>query len=238
MKNKYKTIGILGGMGPVASANMYNKIISQAQKQLGAVQDIDYPLIILYSIGLEGFDETGIKDYAKVEKQLVAGVKHLEKCGAEIIVLACNTVYYFYDQLQAACLVPIVNMVDETAKRVASLPYKKIGLVSSETTSKKNIYIQALKKYSNKQIIKLPSKEQKLINEIVISVMSSVNLNKIKIDVIKILEKLKSLGAEAVLIGCTELSVGFSGQSLILPLVDAVEVVSAIAVSRSTNNIS
>jgi len=87
MKNKYKTIGILGGMGPVASANMYNKIISQAQKQLGAVQDIDYPLIILYSIGLEGFDETGIKDYAKVEKQLVAGVKHLEKCGAEIISL-------------------------------------------------------------------------------------------------------------------------------------------------------
>src|SRR3989339_1084335 len=229
-ESQFKTIGILGGMGPVASANMYNKIICQAQKQFGAVQDIDYPPIILYSIALEGFNETGIKDFIKVEKQLVAGVKSLEDCGAEIIVIACNTVHYFYNQMQAACSVPIVNMVAETAKYVSESPYKKIGLISSETTNAKDIYGEAFKQYPDKQIIKLPVKEQKLINEIIISVMSSSNPDKIKINSLQILEKLKSLGAEAVLIGCTELSVAFSQQNPALPLIDAAEVASEIVV--------
>ncbi|MCD4705270.1 hypothetical protein K8R66_04310, partial [bacterium] len=71
--SNYKTIGILGGMGPSASANLYKKIIELAQKELQAEQDTDYPPMVIYNLPLFGFDETGIVDEELVQDQLIKG---------------------------------------------------------------------------------------------------------------------------------------------------------------------
>ena len=72
-----KTIGVLGGMGPEASADFYQRVIAIFQKQFGAVQDTDYPPMLIYSLPLTGFDETGIVDATVVLGQLIAGVQKL-----------------------------------------------------------------------------------------------------------------------------------------------------------------
>jgi len=86
MYKKNKVIGVLGGMGPVASSNLYAKIIKYTQQEYGAVQDFDYPPIIIYSLPLVGFDETGIVNEELVKEQLIAGVKKLESAGCELII--------------------------------------------------------------------------------------------------------------------------------------------------------
>lgn len=66
MPSPQKTIGILGGMGPSASADFVQRILRISRKQFGAVQDDEYPNIVLNSIGMKGFDENGITCYTAV----------------------------------------------------------------------------------------------------------------------------------------------------------------------------
>ena len=140
MTRKNKTIGVLGGMGPEASSNLYSKIIKYAQQEYGAVQDFDYPPIIIYSLPLFGFDETGIVDETTVKKQLIDGVKKLESAGCDLIIIACNTVHSYYHEMQSTVNVPIFNIIEETKKRVIKLGYKKVGLFASESTNKLQLY--------------------------------------------------------------------------------------------------
>jgi len=67
-------MGILGGMGPEASSSFYHKILDISQKKYSAVQDNHYPELLIYSLALEGFDETGIQDEKLVLKQLSDGI--------------------------------------------------------------------------------------------------------------------------------------------------------------------
>ena len=138
--NAQKLIGVLGGMGPAASANLYSKIISYAQTEYGAVQDFDYPPVIIYSLPLAGFDETGITDLEAVQRQLVAGVKKLEDAGCQLIIIGCNTVHSYYDEMQAAVNVPIFNILEETKKQVLEFGYKKVGLFASKSTTDLKLY--------------------------------------------------------------------------------------------------
>ena len=140
MAKKNKTIGILGGMGPEASANLYSKMIKYTQHEYGAVQDSDYPPIIIYSMPLLGFDETGIVDQDSVKMQLIEGVRKLENAGCDLIIIGCNTVHIFFDEMQAAVNIPILNIVEETKKKVVDFGCKKVGLFASESTSKTKLY--------------------------------------------------------------------------------------------------
>ena len=130
MKSKNKTIGVLGGMGPGASANLYMEIIKYSQHKYNAIQDTDYPPIIIYSLPLDGFDETGITNIKLVEDQLVVGVKKLEAAGCDLIIIGCNTVHILYEKMQAAVKIPILNIVEETKNKVIEFGYK-ITLLSA-----------------------------------------------------------------------------------------------------------
>jgi len=79
-----ETIGILGGMGPSASADFYSRIIRIFQERHGAVQDTDYPPMFIYSLPLKGFNETGIVDKGLVLTQLTEGAKRLANARLRI----------------------------------------------------------------------------------------------------------------------------------------------------------
>ena len=112
MIDRNKTIGVLGGMGPEASSTLYRKIIKYSQNEYNAIQDCDYPPIIINSLTLFGFDETGITDHELVKSQLIEGVQQLEKAGSDLIIIGCNTVHCYFDDMQNAVNVPIFNIIE------------------------------------------------------------------------------------------------------------------------------
>lgn len=95
-----KTIGILGGMGPVASADTYVALVKTCQQKYNAVQDSDFPAVVLYSLPLSDFSHKGFSDNLDKQRvlveQLVVALKRLENFGAEAIIIDCNTVHYFF----------------------------------------------------------------------------------------------------------------------------------------------
>jgi len=232
MKNKNKIIGILGGMGPSASADLYYKIIKYSQQKYNAVQDTDYPPVVIVSLTLSGFDETGIVDDNLVKSQLVDGVKKLESAEADFVIIACNTVHFFYEQMQSAVKIPILNIVEETKKKVLESGFKKVGLFSSESTNKLGLY-QSNFKRSGIDVVSADDNQQKFLNNVIENVMGGKqgvkdveNLKKIAGDYLK-------KGAQAIVMGCTEIPLAINQSQIDIKLFDATQVIAESAVNFS-----
>jgi aspartate racemase len=200
----HKTIGILGGMGPLASANMYKLIVELAQKEFGAEQDNDFPPMIIYSLPLDGFDETGIVDKELVLKQLVDGAKKLHEAKCDFFVIACNTVHYYQNELREEIEIPLLSIVDETINEVRNQNIEKIGLLTSDSTASLKIYIEKLEKLGIEPICVNPE-QQKELNNLILEVMGGRINSQNKGRILLLAKSLIDQGAEAIIIGCTEL---------------------------------
>ena len=234
MQNKNKTIGILGGMGPSASADLYLRIIKYSQQKYNAVQDSEYPPIVIMSLAMSGFDETGIVNEELVKNQLIEGVKKLEGAGADFIIIACNTVHVFYTEMQSAVKIPILNIVEETKKRVLEAGFKKVGLFSSESTNKLGLYQNNFKQ-SGIDVISANDEQQNLLNNIIENVMGG----KQDIKDVEILENISAEysvhGAEAVVVGCTEIPLAINQSQTDVKLFDTTQIIAESAVDFSLN---
>jgi aspartate racemase len=229
---KNKTIGVLGGMGPEASSNLYSKIIKYAQREYGAVQDFDYPPIIIYSLPLFGFDETGIVDEALVKTQLIEGVKKLESANCDLIIIACNTVHSYYQEMQSAVNVPIFNIIEETKKRVIDFGYKKVGLFASESTNNLKLYQKRFAD-SGIEVISPNNKQQKVLNRVIEHVMGGNQKTEDVIYLKDIARDYLKQGAEAIVMGCTEIPLAINQAHTDIKLFDTIEIIVQCAVDYS-----
>ncbi|MFH1276054.1 MAG: amino acid racemase [Candidatus Woesearchaeota archaeon] len=206
-----KTIGILGGMGPGATNLFYQKIIHIFQSKHQAFQDTDFPKMIIYSLPLEGFDETGIVDKTLVLKQLFEGVKLLNNASCDFIVIPCNTVHYFINELQNKSKVPIISIVKESCKKLVGDNISNIALFGSDSTVKLSFYQELLNNYNINFVI--PSDEgQKATTNLIAEVMGGKINSLEKIQVLNLIEEIKEI--QAVLLACTELPLAIQQSDL------------------------
>src|SRR3989338_117417 len=227
-----KMIGILGGMGPLASANLYYRLIEIAQRDYHAEQDTDFPPMFLYNITLFGFDETGIVDPKLVKKQLIAGVKKLEQSGSDFIIIACNTVHYFYNDMQQAVRIPIISIIDETTRLVQETRYTIVGLLTSHTTKHVGIYQKALEKLGIRTLL-VTEAQQKMLDEVIVHVMSGGQGEEDEKNLKIIVEDLRKQGAEAIILGCTELPLAIHQSDIHVPLFDSTTILAKAALRRA-----
>lgn len=224
MDNKFKTIGILGGIGPSASANMYVRIIEYMQKTHGAWDDADFPKVMVYSTSLAGFDENGIDDRELVVADLVEAVKKLEAMGSELIVVACNTVHYFDKQMEAAVNIPIVHMIDEACNDVKKQGFAKIGIACSQSTRDLMLYSNSLTKIGVEPIV-ATDEEQQIINSAIKDVMAGKQDTQTIQQLNIVFSRMQASGAESILLGCTELPLAINQQDTDIQLIDANHIV-------------
>ena len=231
--NNKKTIGIIGGMGPEATADIYLKIIKLYQERFGAKLDRDYPRILIDSIPIPDV----INNFENKEKTLSIlekSAKNLESSGADFIIVACNTVSLLLPYLENEVSIPIINIVEEVKNKILEKDYKKVGLLSTSNTIKSGVYKSLLEKFGIETIN--PTQEsQSKINEIILNIMSGRKLKSDKNKIIKIIKELISQGTEAIILGCTELP-------LIMENYDGVElfntnqILAEIAAEKSLKN--
>ena len=98
-----------------------------------------------------------------MKSQLIEGVQQLEKAGSDLIIIGCNTVHCYYDEMQNAVKVPIFNIIEETKKQVLDFKYKKIGLFASESTNQLQLYQKSFKE-AGIEVISANKEQQKVLN--------------------------------------------------------------------------
>jgi aspartate racemase len=183
---------------------------------------------------MSGFDETGIVNESLVKKQLIDSVKKLEIAGADFIVIACNTVHFFYKEMQEAVKIPILSIVEETKNKIIKFRFKKVGLLSSESTSKLKIYQNILDK-SGIKVVSADKKQQKTLNNIIEDVMGGKQGDKDAKDIKSIIAEYVNRGAEAIVLGCTELPLAIKQSQVDIKIFNTTQIIAEAAVDFSLN---
>ena len=227
-----KIIGILGGMGPEATIDLFYKII----KFTSAEKDQDHLRVIIDNNSKIPDRTAAI--LGKGEDPLPAlkeTAQNLEKAGADFIIIPCNTAHHFLPQIQESVSIPIINMIEETVKEVQKrIPYiKKVGLLASIGTYKTKIYHQHFKKF-NIEVISPKEKSKEEVMKVIYAVKAGNLSDVIKKDILKIAQKLIDKGgAEAIIAGCTEIPLILKEGDVSVPIIDPTLILARIAVQKA-----
>ncbi len=205
-KTPPKKIGIVSGLHPLAGNDVLAKIFQYSSEEYGAVEDLEYPEVILISRGIDGFDNKGSINDKFAEKLLIA-IKQMEK-EADIVGIACNTAYTLYDYIKDKSKIPIVNLIEEVAKSLPENKQAKYLLLTSSSTRNSKLYEKILlQKKINFQTV--DDSSQKQLDQIIYKIMG----NKLRPSGLHFEKLLKFLGAgtyDGIIAGCTELPLAVS----------------------------
>ena len=215
-------------MGAAASADFYKQLVVITQKIYHAQNDDDFPPMWIYNLPIRDFDETGFVDTGSVKNQLVESVKKMEAVGSDFIVIPCNTVHHFYSEMQAAVDIPILNLLEATAEAVEKREFKKVGLLTSQSTRKYKLYETILANHGIAALSASDSEQQevnKVIGNVIAGMQGAADVSAIQ----KVVERYLRDGAQVVVLGCTELPLAFSQTDCSVSLFSSTEVLAEAA---------
>lgn len=232
MNTSKKIIGVIGGLGPEASANLYLKMIHYCQSHYNAVFDSDYPPMIIYNSPLEGFDEYGVRDPDLVKKQLIKIAQTLENSGSECLIMACNSIHQLADEIQKAINIPLINIIEQTAFKIKALNINKVGLICSQSTYEQGLYQTTFQQHRI-EIIPPTSLQQETCNQIIHKIMGGGHGIEEIIKLKHIFREQTHQGAQAIILGCTELPLAINQIHTDILLLDTLSIIIESAVDFS-----
>lgn len=226
-----KVIGILGGMGPEATADLFRRII----RATPAKKDQDHIRVIIDS-NPKIPDRTAaiIGGGSSPLHEMTKTAKNLEKAGADFIIIPCNTAHYYYEELKKSVGIPILNMVELVAQMIREKfsNVKKVGVISTTGTVKAGIYDRALDR--NRVEVIYPSKE--LQDKVMEAIYDNIKAGRIfegKEIIVKVATRLVEEGAELIICGCTEVSLVLKSGDIPVPVVDPLQILAETAVAEA-----
>jgi aspartate racemase len=137
-----KTIGILAGMGPRSTAPFVDLVVDECQRQYGAVDDEEFPPMMIYALPAPFYLDRAI-DHAALRAAIVAGLRRLASTGVALIAMPCNTAHIFFRDLAAAIDVPLLNMVDLALQALPGAA-GQVALLATRPTAAARMYQNAL----------------------------------------------------------------------------------------------
>ena len=217
-----KVLGVIGGMGPLATQVFYKRLIDRTE---AACDQEHIDMIILSHASMP--DRTAAiraGDTEAVFAKLLADARALEKNGAGVIAIPCNTSHYFWQDLQAQVGVPIIHMVRRTVEyiREKNPDIMKIGVLATDGTVYSGIYARECTRLGL-ECIAPPADIQKLVMDIIYNQVKKGLDGSIE-DFSIIDAFLKESGCQAAVLACTELSCFKETHRLSEYYVDALDV--------------
>jgi len=223
-----KVVGIVGGMGPEATADLFRKILAATpaktdQEHLHILIDCNSKIPSRPGALLDGGpDPTPL---------LQSTARNLERAGADLLVVACNTAHLFYQRIVEAVQIPVLHIVDE-AIREAQRRYpgvQRIGVLAGHGAIRLRLYQDRLEAKGIRALV--PSDGDQ---EIVVSVINGVKAGDkgpaARARIQEVAERLALAGAEVVFTGCTELPLVLADGDVHVPVVDPTDALAQAAV--------
>ena len=228
-----KIIGILGGMGPEATLDLFYKII----KLSPAKKDQDHCRIIIDNNPKIPDRTNAILGTGKDPlPELIMTAQNLEKAGANFIIMPCNTAHYFISGIQQNVNIPILNMIEESANYVKNIfpSFKKVGLFASKGTYKTKLYNSFFNAKNIDILIPTPPEQEKIM-DLIYMFKSGIFSKEMKSQIIKISEEQIKKGIQAIITGCTEIPLILKSEDVKIPVIDPTNILAKRAVEEAKN---
>lgn len=229
--NNYLKIGVLGGMGPEASAAFYLRVIKLFQMELGAEHNFEYPEMLIHNIPSPDNVEAGVDE--KLKEYLLDSVGLLEGAGMQLLAIPCNSAHVHIDAVIEAATTIVMNLLEETAHVVQAAGAGRVLLLGTKSTLKYGTYLPYFDRCNIEPVI--PSKlHQEVITQAIMAVCNGSVDTRTKQDVLDVISDYPEV--EGVVLGCTELPLIVSQSDMSVTCFDTNEILAKATFERCQIN--
>lgn len=213
-----KMIGLIGGMSWESTALYYRIINEQVKQQLGGLHSARS---LMYSVDFHEIEKLqAAGEWQKAGEILAEAAVSLEKGGADFIVLCTNTMHKVAQQITDAVSIPLLHIADATAQRIRQAGVKKVGLLATAFTMEQEFYKGRLNQ-SEIEVLVPDAAGRKVVHDIIYQELClGVIRDESRAQYRKIIAELVEQGAEAIILGCTEITLLVKAEDASVPLFD------------------
>ncbi len=228
-----KTIGLLGGISWESSAIYYQLINNGIKERLGGHNSAKMVFISLNLEEIVLLQKSG--NWKEAGRLLGQHALAAQNAGANFILIGSNTMHKVADAIQKYITIPILHIIDVTAREIQKQGFKKVGLLGTRFTMQDGFYQQKLAEYKIETAVPSYS-EQTIVHEIIFEqLVKGTILDESRNHYLEIIDRLAKNGAEAVILGCTEIGMLVQQKDLTTPILDTTHIHAAAAIDMALN---
>jgi aspartate racemase len=199
-----KKIGLLGGMSWESSAGYYRAINEGTKASLGGLHSAQ---IIMYSVDFDPIEKLqNVGDWEGAGKILTEAALSIEAAGADFLLICTNTMHKLAPQIQSAIKIPLIHIADATAEFAQRKKIQTVGLLGTRFTMDQDFYKGRLIDNYGLDVLTPSDDDRQIIHDIIYQELCLGEIKpKSKSEYLRIIKSLQNQGAEAVILGCTEI---------------------------------
>lgn len=225
-------IGLIGGMSWESSAEYYRIINREVQKRLGGVHSARS---LMWSVDfgeIERLQHLG--DWDKLTQQMIDAAIRLERGGADFVLMCTNTMHRMAGAVSEAINVPLLHIADPTGEKIRAAGFGKVGLLGTAFTMEQDFYKVHLKGLFDLEVIVPKGEDRRIVHEIIYKELVAGKVFPQARNVYReIIARLVAKGAQAIILGCTEIMLLVSDEDSAVPLFDTTTIHAIAAVDRA-----
>ena len=209
-------LGIIGGMGPLATADLYYKIAVHTN----AATDQEHPRAVIDSnTDIPDRTDALLRGGADPTPEMIKSARRLVSIGASLLLIPCNTAHCFYDAVAASVDVPVLHMLRLTRDALREKGVIRAGLLATDGTVETHIY-QTTFAGSGVELLLPTAEEQRIVMDLIYKGVKAGDPSYDPAPFRRVCESLLARGAETLILGCTELPPAFDFFHLDYPNTD------------------
>lgn len=229
-----KTIGLLGGMSWESTLGYYRAINQGVKEKMGGLHSAK---IAMVSVNFEPVEKCLSKgDWAGLETILGQAAKNIEAAGADFFLICTNTMHKLAPQIREHVNIPLLHIADATADELIKSKISTVGLIGTATTMEDSFYKGRLEAIYGLNVLVPDRSDRQIIDDVIFKELCLGQIKSgSKAEYLRIIEDLAGQGAQAVILGCTEIGLLVSDKDTDVRLFDTTAIHAAKAVEEALN---
>ena len=225
-----KTIGMLGGMSWESTATYYREINEGIKQNLGGLHSAK---ICLYRVDFDEIEKLQhADDWNAAAMVLADGARKIEAGGANFLIICTNTMHRVASEIEQAISIPLLHIADATALKLKDDNITRVGLLGTRFTMEHNFYKSRITELFGIEVLVPEPDERTLLHAIIYDELCLGKIeNTSRQQCLEIISRLFARGAQAVILGCTEIALLISQDHTNIPLYDTTVIHANQAVS-------
>lgn len=214
-----QTIGLLGGMSWESSAHYYRLINEETRRRLGGTHSAPSVMVSVDFAEIEALQHAG--EWGALTERMIHAARQAERGGAQLLVICTNTMHLMADAVAAAIEIPLLHIADPVGRAIAVRGLTKVGLLGTAFTMEQPFLRDRLEQGFGLEVITPDSKDRGAIHRVIYDeLVCGVVTEPSRALYRTIMQRLADDGAEAIILGCTEIMLLVGQQDSPVPLFD------------------
>jgi len=214
-----KTIGLLGGMSWESTVGYYRAINEGVKEQLGGLHSAKIAMVSIDFEPIEKLQHTG--DWEGTAHILIDAAVNVQSAGADFLLICTNTMHKVAPFIEEALEIPLLHIADATAEELLAKGIKKVGLLGTGFTMEQDFYKGRLNEKFGLEVVVPNQADRDVVHRVIYEELCLGKTEAVsKTEYLRIIDALAAQGAEAVILGCTEIGMLVQQEDTQVPLVD------------------